>query len=233
MPTSDDARSITGGGMEVTPERVEAGHAFYTKRALSLDDLAILGYFSRVAWKCPARRILDHYDEHVSASHLDVGVGTGYFLDRCLFPSPSPRVALMDLNSNCLDVASRRIARYQPEVYRANVLAPIPFDAAKFDSVGLNYVLHCLPGTIRTKGVVFENLKALMNPGSILFGATLLHTGVRRNWLARRVMDRNNRHGIFSNVDDDLDGFRSVLSNQLAEPELTVVGCVAIFSGVC
>lgn len=65
-----------------TPEQVAAGHAFYTKRALAVYDAAILGYFSRVAWKCPARRILQHYNRHVSTNHLDVGVGTGYFLDR-------------------------------------------------------------------------------------------------------------------------------------------------------
>lgn len=217
--------------MDATPEQVEAGHAFYTKRALAIYDLAILGYFSRFAWKCPSRRILEHYDEHVSTNHLDVGVGTGYFLDRCRFASPSPRLALMDLNSNCLAVAGRRIARYDPEVYRANVLEPIPFGAPKFDSLGMNYLLHCLPGSIRSKGVVFQHLKALVNPGGVLFGATLLHDGVQRNWLARRVMDRNNAHGIFSNTEDDLEGLRWVLSQHLTEPVVEVVGCVAVFSG--
>src|SRR5438876_5644469 len=139
--------------MDATPEQVEAGHAFCTKRVLAIYDLAILGYFSRVAWKCPSRRILEHYEEHVSTNHLDVGVGTGYFLDRCRFASPSPRLALMDLNSNCLAVAGRRIARYDPEAYRANVLEPFPFRVPKFDSVGMNYLLHCLPGSIRSKGV--------------------------------------------------------------------------------
>lgn len=217
--------------MEATPEQVEAGHAFYTKRALAFYDIAILGFFSRAAWRCPSRRILEHYNEHVSANHLDVGVGTGYFLDRCRFASASPRVALMDLSSNCLEVAGARIARYDPEVYRANVLEPIPFDRPKFDSVGLNYVLHCVPGSIRSKGVVFEHLKPLVNPRGVVFGATLLHDGVPRNWLARRVMDRNNAHGIFSNAEDDLDGLRSVLSQHLTGLTFDVVGCVAVFSG--
>jgi len=179
----------------------------------------------------PSGRILEHYEEHVSTNHLDVGVGTGYFLDRCRFASPSPRLALMDLNSNCLAVARGRLARYHPEVYRANVLEPIPLAAPKFDSVGMNYLLHCLPGSIRSKGVVFQHLKALLNPGGVLFGATLLHDGVQRNWLARRVMDRNNAHGIFSNTEDDLEGLRWVLSQHLTEPAVVVVGCVAIFSG--
>jgi SAM-dependent methyltransferase len=217
--------------LDATPEQVEAGHAFYTKRALAIYDPAILGFFSRVAWKCPSGRILEHYDEHVSTNHLDVGVGTGYFLDRCRFASPSPRLALMDLNLNCLAVARARLARYHPEVYRANVLEPIPLAAPKFDSVGMNYLLHCLPGSIRSKGVVFQHLKALLDPGGVLFGATLLHDGVQRNWLARRVMDRNNAHGIFSNTEDDLEGLRWVLSQHLTEPAVVVVGCVAVLSG--
>ncbi len=217
--------------MESTPEQIEAGHAFYTKRSLAIYDLAILWYFSRLAWKCPARRIVEHYDEHVSANHLDVGVGTGYFLDHCDYGSALPRIALMDLNTSCLEVAGRRIARYTPETYRANVLEPISIDAPKFDSVGLNYLLHCLPGTISSKAVVFDNLKALVKPGGVIFGATLLHGGVDRNWFARKVMDRNNAHGIFSNVHDDLDGLRAVLSEHLADPVIEVVGCVGIFSG--
>jgi hypothetical protein len=74
--------------MDPTPEEVAAGHAFYTRRSLAIYDMAILGYFSRLAWRCPARRIVEHYNLHVSANHLDVGVGTGYFLDHCTFPVP-------------------------------------------------------------------------------------------------------------------------------------------------
>jgi hypothetical protein len=172
-----------------SPEEIAAGHAFYTKRSLAVYDLAILGYFSRVAWRCPARRVLDHYNAHVSGNHLDVGVGTGYFLDRCTYPSTQPRLALMDLNTACLEVAADRVARYRPKIYEANVLEPMTIDTEKFDSIGMNYLLHCAPGTIRTKAVVFEHLKALANPGATVFGATLLHDGVRRNWMARQAGD--------------------------------------------
>ena len=96
--------------------------------------------------------------------------------------------------------------RSWPEIDEANVLAPVTIDAEQFDSVGMNPLLHCVPGTRRAKAVVFENLKALANPGATVFGATLLHDGVRRNWMARRVMARNNRHRIFSNADDDRVG---------------------------
>ena len=219
--------------VEPSPEQVAAGHAFYTRRSLAVYDLAILGYFSRLAWRCPARRIVDHYDQHVSANHLDVGVGTGYFLDHCQFPASSgpPRITLLDISSACLDVATKRIARLHPETVLANVLQPVDYDGPRFDSIGLNYVLHCLPGDMPSKAVAIDHLTALANPGASVFGATLLHDGVHRNWLARQVMARNNAHGIFSNTDDDLDDLRSVLTERLSNVFLTTVGCVGVFAG--
>ena len=80
-------RPIITETREPSPEAVAVGHAFYTRRSLAVYDLMILGYFSRVAWRCPAGGLVDHHDRHVTADHLDVGVGTGYFLDRCRFPS--------------------------------------------------------------------------------------------------------------------------------------------------
>jgi 2-polyprenyl-3-methyl-5-hydroxy-6-metoxy-1,4-benzoquinol methylase len=219
--------------LEPSPEQVEAGHAFYTRRSLAVYDLAILGYFSRLAWRCPARRIVAHYDEHVSANHLDVGVGTGYFLDRCQYPASRDgvRLALLDANSTCLDVAAERVARFTPERIEANVLEPIAYDGPRFDSVGLNYLLHCLPGPMRTKAAAIDHLIALAHPGAALFGATLLHAGVHRSWFARAVMKRNNAHGIFSNVDDSLEALRSALTARLDNVSVEVVGCVGVFAG--
>src|SRR5512143_3043921 len=160
--------------MNVTNEQVAAGQAVYTKRTLSIYDFLVLGVSNRFLWKCPTSRLEEHYSEHVTANHLDVGVGTGYFLDRCSFPSQAPRIALMDLNAATLDFASRRIARYQPETHCRNVLEPISLAGEKFDSIGINYLLHCIPGSIGSKAVAFDHLKALMNPGAVIFGSTLL-----------------------------------------------------------
>ena len=137
----------------------------------------------------------------------------------------------MDLSTSCLDVASKRVARFDPELLEANILEPIAYDGPRFDSVGLNYVLHCLPGDIGSKAVAFDYLIALANPGAWVFGATLLHDGVDRNWFARKVMDRNNSHGIFSNAHDSLHGLRSAMSDRLSDSSVEVVGCVGIFAG--
>lgn len=217
--------------MNVSAEQVEAGQAVYSQRTLAVYDWVVLGISNRLIWKCPTRRLEEHYNRHVTANHLDVGVGTGYFLDRCRFPSPTPRVALMDLNANALAFASRRVARYRPETYRRNVLAPITVDAQRFDSVGINYLLHCLPGSIESKSVVFDHLEALMNPNAVLFGSTLLQGGVSRSGLAKRLMGVYNKKGIFSNVHDDLDGLKRNLAGRFRDVSVEVVGCAALFSG--
>ncbi len=90
--------------MNITNEQVEAGQAIYTKQRLAYYDFVVLGISNRFAWKSPTQRLLKHYNQMVTANHLDVGVGTGYFLDRCKFPSQTPHVALMELNSNTLGV---------------------------------------------------------------------------------------------------------------------------------
>ena len=216
--------------MEIARDDVEAGAAIYSKRLLAAYDFLVLRFMNRFAWKCPSERLLDHYNCHVSDNHLDIGPGTGYFLDHCSFPSSKPRIALLDLNPNCLEVASRKIARYQPEVHQASVLDPIEIDHPGFDSIGLNYVLHCLPGTIHTKSTAIENLEALLNPNGTLFGSTILGRDVPRNWLARRVMEGSNRRKVFTNVDDDVAGLSWALSQHLSDVSVDVLGCVALFS---
>lgn len=217
--------------MNFSSEQVTAGQAVYTKGVLGSYDLLVLGFSNRLLWKCPTERLLQHYNQHVTANHLDVGVGTGYFLDHCRFPSQAPRIAMLDLNQNALDFASRRIARYKPETYLCNVLEAICLDVPKYDSAGINYLLHCLPGAIESKAVALDHLKALMNRDAVLFGSTLLQGGVPRNWCARRLMDIYNRKGIFSNRSDTLDGLQRALCERFRDVTVETVGCAALFAG--
>lgn len=143
----------------------------------------------------------------------------------CLDGSESERTGFC-LSANCAVQRLRRTA--------AMSWNPSPHDATKFDSVGLNYLLHCLPGSIESnesKAVAFDHLRALMNPHAVLFGSTLLQSGVRRNWLAKRLMDFYNKKGIFSNQHDSLDGLKFVLDQRFRDVSIEVVGCAALFSG--
>lgn len=57
----------------------------------------------------------------------------------------------MDLHAKSLDFAAKRISRYSPETYRQDILEPVSIDIPEFDPGRINYLLHCLPGTITEK----------------------------------------------------------------------------------
>ncbi len=88
-----------------------AGQAVYTKAVLGIYDFWVHGISNHLIWRCPTRHLRTLYDRHVTSNHMDVGVGTGYFLDRCSFPSSRPRLILVDANRNSLEVAGRRLHR--------------------------------------------------------------------------------------------------------------------------
>ena len=207
-----------------------AGQAIYTPFTLALYDLVVLGVSNSLIWRCPTRRILRLYDRHVTGNHLDVGVGTGWYLDHCRFPIPTPRVGLMDLNRSSLAAASRRIARYRPEQYQVDILQPAATMAAPFDSIAVSYLLHCLPGDIARKAAIFDNLAPWLAPGGVIFGATLLSIGVERSASARTLMRAYNRRGVFSNEEDSVAALRTALEQRFRKIDLNVIGCAALFA---
>jgi ubiquinone/menaquinone biosynthesis C-methylase UbiE len=220
------------GSEQPTEDAVRAGQAAYSRALLAVYDVGVLWFSNRFLWRCPSRHMRALYDRHAGARHLDVGVGTGSFLDHCRFPVEQPSITLLDLNPNSLGAAAKRIERYAPRTAQGNVLEPVDLGDSRFDSVGLNFLLHCLPGTIESKAAVFRNLKPYVEPGGVFFGSTVLTGGVRHTWLSRRVNAFYNRKGIFSNEADSLDGLRRVLEEELGSHELEVRGSVALFSGV-
>lgn len=208
---------------------IKRSQAIYTKSFLNFYDLLVLGFFCRFIWRCPSYHILEQYNQYVSANHLDIGVGTGYFLDHCRFPVGNPRLALMDLNSNSLEKSKKRLERYNPEVYRRNVLELDAVNLSNFDSIALTNLLHCLPGTMKTKGVVFENVRSLLNPGGVVFGSTILWKGVDNSFLARYYINVDNAAGIMTNKQDDLDSLKHNLEKYFSESSLKTIGSMALF----
>ena len=215
---------------QVTRDQVEAGQAVYGKVTLAAYDRLVLGASCSWLWKCPASTMLEQYNRLATANHLDVGVGSGYFLDHCRFPGDIPRVALMDMNASSLAFTARRIARYRPKTYQRNVLEDMSVDGDAFDSIGMNMLLHCVPGDFGYKGRIFDHARKIMNPGAVLFGATLLTQGVPRNAPAKALMAIYNRKGIFSNRSDSEAGLRDALAARFDQVEIEIEGCMALFS---
>lgn len=204
--------------------------AVYTPARLALYDLFILGLSCSLVWRCPKRHFLDLYNHHVGSPHLDIGVGTGYFLDRCRFPIERPQITLLDPSDACLNKAARRLDRYSPRVVKASALEPLGLGADRFASVALNGVLHCLPATPEAKAAVFRNLKPFLKDDGIVFGSTILGTGVEHGRIAQRVLRLYNREGLFTNLADDLGSLDRALAHNFTDREIEVRGSFALFT---
>ena len=213
-------------------DEVEAGQRVYTPFTLRVYDLFVLGFSNRFVWRCRSSKLLERYDSHVGARHLDVGVGTGWFLDHCRWPVESPKITLLDLNEHSLSAASDRIRRYAPATVQANVLDRVDLGDAHFDSIGANFLFHCLPGGLERKAAtVASNLRPYLASGGFFFGSTILGRGVSHNLVGRRLMRLYNRKRIFSNVEDDQRGLEQGLASELTDVQIEVVGAVALFAG--
>lgn len=203
----------------------------YTPAFLAVYDTLVLRLNGRLIWRCPKSRGVEFYNRHVGARHLDIGVGTGYFLDRCHFPVPDPQITLLDLSAPCLAHAARRLARYSPETRRASVLdEPLDLGEARFDSIALANVLHCLPATMNQKVAALVRLRPYLADDGVLFGSTILGRDVRHNMLARRVIAAYNRKGIFTNLDDDLEGLQQGLAAGFADVDVQTQGSITVFA---
>jgi hypothetical protein len=224
---------------ELRPRRTDPGddavakaHAIYTPRMLSAYDLIVHGLSNRFAWRCPTKRLVQLYADNLTGDHLEAGIGTGFFLDgsgRTGFD----RLVLLDINANCLAAAAKRLSRFAPVLWQANLFEPLRApggpDAAPFASVGLTYVLHCLPGSMTEKLGVVNHLRALMAPRAVLFGATILGRGIAPNGPARALLALYNKRGVFNNREDDLASLRQGLEQRFDTVEIETVGCVAVF----
>lgn len=211
-----------------TSEGVEAGQAVYSPMVLRTYDWIVLGISNRFLWRCPTAELRRLYDRNVCGRHLDVGVGTGYFLDKAKWPVAKPAITLLDLNPNCLAAASRRIRRFSPQSVRANALAPLP-SLGPFQSAGLCYLLHCLPGAITEKGVVFDNLAPVLERGARVFGATIMQGNAPRSMPAQALMNLYNSKGIFSNAGDTVEDLHAALCRRFRDVEVNLRGTVALF----
>lgn len=207
----------------------QAGAAVYSPLTLRLYDAWVLGLSNRYAWGCPtAEVLLPFFRRQVGRRHLEVGVGTGYYLAKAELPADT-EVTLLDLNPASLAAAQGRFGR-PAQTLRHDVLEPLGPTVGPFDSIALYYLLHCLPGSLAQKGRVFAQLAPVLAPGGVLFGATILGDTAGHNRFGQRLMALYNRKGIFGNAHDTLADLERELRRHFAQIELRQVGRVALFS---
>jgi hypothetical protein len=213
--------------MQANPDSIKA----YTKFGLHLYDPLIVNVVAPHVWGCSPGILVDHYRRHVTSNHADIGVGTGYFLDRCGFGSNHPRLALIDLQPNCLAYTARRLSRYRPFTYVRDVLRPIgDIDGGPFDSIAFGGIIHCLPGDLTQKSKVFDSIAPLIKAGTRIFGYTLVYDGVQDRVRRALVHPLLNGLRVIDNKNDHLSDLRRELNARFIDCNLELIGCMALFS---
>ena len=205
----------------------ERGWRDYNRPLLAVYDRVIIGFVAEAVWRCPPEPLLALYRDHIRVPHLDVGPGTGYVIDRSGL-ADGTAVTLVDPNPTVLAYATHRLRRLDVTAVRASVLEPLPFDR-RFPSAGLNFVLHCLPGPMARKAAAIRNIAAVLAPGGMLFGATVLGLGGDQTRLSRAVLRLFNRRGAFDNLGDTEAGLRTILEASFENVDISVAGAIAIF----
>lgn len=210
-------------------KKTHDGIKVYTPLSLKLYDWWVLGVSNRYAWNCSTERcLIPHFRNNMKNNHLDIGVGTGYYLT---FTPDICNVSLLDLNTSSLQAASERVGRTRvKESILHDVFNPYPLHLREqFDSVSMFYLLHCLPGDMNDKSEVIAHASTALTKEGHLFGATILGDDAGHNMFGRKLMKIYNQKGIFSNRTDSVEALTSVLSRYFHHVEITVEGRVALF----
>ena len=212
---------------------IKKGQAVYTPIMLKLYNLWVLEISNQFIWRCPRAKQLEQFNKYISSNHLDIGVGTGYYLKSCKMP-PQPKVSLMDLNLNCLNEAKETLLKNEiaATTYHADIFKKQPALSEKFSSISMNYLLHCLPGNMQIKEACIYNAISMLQPYGILFGATILADKNFHTTASQFLCNFYNKKGIFSNQEDSHEALLQVLNKHLNDVNVSVIGCVAVFKGV-
>ncbi|MEU3011737.1 class I SAM-dependent methyltransferase [Nocardia asteroides] len=213
-------------------DREHKATAPYTRAFLTVYDVWVIRLSNRFAWRCDAEVLLDLYNRHLGRRHLEVGPGSGWYLANAAGPNPV-ELTLTDLNPSPLAFTARRVqeAGRAVESVRGSVLEPVPAAAGRgYDSVGVNFVLHCVPGDFAAKGVAFRHLAEVLADDGVLFGSTIL--GQRpRTLFGRALSEIYCRVGAFNNRDDERGALERALGAAFDEFTVRDVGDVTLFTG--
>lgn len=190
-------------------------------------DWWVLGFMANYALRSPTREIVERYRPLFGGRHLDVGPGSGYFID--VAAPDGVDVTLLDPNRHVLDHCARRLSRFGPTLVEGDVLKPLPVDG-EFDSVALSAVLHCLPGPMEAKGAAIRHVASVLSADGVLFGVTLLGIEGHHSGLARALLKIANKRGSFDNLGDTRDGLEAILVDSFSHVEIETIGSLAHFT---
>lgn len=204
------------------------GQSGYNPALLAIYDWWVLKFMASAVWKTPIPPMVARYRKHLGCRHLDVGPGTGYFIEQAAPPTDT-EITLLDPNPHVLKHASERLAAWNPAVVEADVMKPLPVEGG-YDSAALSFVLHCLREPMSNKATAIRNVADVLGPDGVLFGGTILGIREPHTRQARAVLWAFNKQGGFDNRDDTVEGLSEILDASFRHMEIEQTGSAALFT---
>jgi SAM-dependent methyltransferase len=204
------------------------GQSGYNPVLLAIYDVWVLKFMARTVWKCPIPPAVSRYRQYMGSRHIDVGPGTGYFIEQAA-PPLDTNLTLLDPNPHVLKHASQRLAAWAPVVVQADVMKPLPVEGP-YDSAALSFVLHCLRGPMSNKATAIRNIADVLTPDGVLFGGTVLGPRESHTPSARAFLWAFNKEGGFDNRGDTAEGVHEILDTSFRHVELERCGSAVLFT---
>ena len=133
----------------------------------------------------------------------------------------------MDINQPILNESKKNLELKYSNIQVINhdiFKKPIKID--NLESVGINYVLHCVPGNLEYK---FENLLKNLPTNVNIFGASVINDSDKQTSLSKAELYFLNNKGIFNNHQDYSEDFLNFMLNQKINFNHKIIGNVLIF----
>jgi ubiquinone/menaquinone biosynthesis C-methylase UbiE len=97
---------------------------FYSKLIFSVYDRFLLNYALPLIWKVKKSDVQLFYQNHISSDHLDIGAGTGYFIQNCEHLPANFKLSVMDINPICLKICEIQLQKFNPILQEQDGLTP-------------------------------------------------------------------------------------------------------------
>lgn len=184
-----------------------------SKIILNNYDYLVNNINCKYVWKCDQQKIKKLYQKNITKNHLEIGPGTGYFLKDFQFDN----LIIMDINRDVLTESlinlkdnAKKITALNHNIFEENNM----IDLDGVESVGLSYVLHCVPGRLNQS---MENMvNNINNSNPIYFGSTVLPS--KHIDMAMIEIQILNKLGIFNNMNHseaDIEEFLKLYNSNI------------------
>lgn len=187
----------------------------------------------KYVWQCNEKNIYQLYTNNIQKHHIEIGPGTGYYLKP--FIQNLKTLQLIDINNNILRYANMRLSHpnLKKKITNLNLFKKNNTLQVnnKITSIGVNCVLHCVPGPIETNidNLINNIQKQSKNSKIIIFGSSVINDS-EKNILQDFELGLLNYFRIFDNKQDNKERLITYFEKKQLKYKINKIGSIILFS---